>query len=420
MTEESPSVSSRHPEACRRVTFKGFGKFLLLFEFTLDFYDIACYNAIKLILKGRTMSKIFETEEDSYSIDDIPKEKRYLNTVSYDYSVEYIYNLIKKKKIILEVPFQRQQIWKTDKSSALIESIIMNVPIPPLYFAEEENGDWLVLDGLQRLSSILNYFDNEFALTKLEVLKDLEKVKYKDLPPKSKSLLNDGLLRVNIIRKDSHKDIKYDIFMRLNRGAVTLNYQELRNCLYRGNLNDAAKELCSENEDFLKILGATKPDKRYLDVELVIRYFAISDNVRLNDNDEYELYDYRSKLVQYLNDYMDNHKDCTLEEKQIFKDRFNDTIEKVVAVFGHDNAFRDPTVESRKLYKPIFDFIMPSFERYDLQKLISDKQLILDAYKEFLSVTTNHDTISFRTSDKDMVNKRINGWFKILENALSL
>ena len=55
------------------------------------------------------------------------------------------------------------------------------------------------------------------------------------------------MLRVNVIKKDSHRDIKYDIFMRLNRGAVTLNYQELRNCMYRGNLNDAAKELCEEN-----------------------------------------------------------------------------------------------------------------------------------------------------------------------------
>ena len=116
--------------------------------------------------------------------------------MSYDYSVQYIYDLIKKGKIILEVPFQRKQIWKTDKASSLVESIIMNVPIPPLYFAEEENGNWLVLDGLQRLSSIRNFYDNEFALTKLEVLTELNKMKYKDLPPKSKSLLDDGMLRV--------------------------------------------------------------------------------------------------------------------------------------------------------------------------------------------------------------------------------
>lgn len=112
--------------------------------------------------------------------------------MSYDYSVQYLYDLMKRGKIVLEVPFQRKQIWKSDKSSSLIESIIMNVPIPPLYFAEEENGNWLVLDGLQRLSSIKDFYDNEYALTKLEVLTELNKRKYKDLPPKSRSLLDDG------------------------------------------------------------------------------------------------------------------------------------------------------------------------------------------------------------------------------------
>ena len=96
------------------------------------------------------MSDIFQTENEAYIID-VPKEKRYLNTMSYDYSVQYLYDLMRKGKIVLEVPFQRKQIWKPEQASSLLESIIMNVPIPPLYFAEEENGNWLVLDGLQRL-----------------------------------------------------------------------------------------------------------------------------------------------------------------------------------------------------------------------------------------------------------------------------
>ena len=116
------------------------------------------------------MAEIFKQDNDSYKIE-VPKEKRYLNTMSYDYSVQYLYDLINRGKIVLEVPFQRQQIWKADQASSLLESIIMNVPIPPLYFAEEENGNWLVLDGLQRLSSIANFYNNEFALKNLEVLK---------------------------------------------------------------------------------------------------------------------------------------------------------------------------------------------------------------------------------------------------------
>ena len=365
------------------------------------------------------MAEIFQAENGTYEVD-VPKEKRYLNTISYDYSVQYIYDLIKRGKIILEVPFQRNQIWKPDKSSSLIESIIMNVPIPPLYFAEEENGNWLVLDGLQRLSSIRGFYDNEFALTKLEVLTELNKSKYKDLPLKSRSLLDDGLLRVNVIKKDSHRDIKYDIFMRLNRGAVTLNYQELRNCMYRGNLNDAAKELCKENADFLKILKQKAPHQRYLDVEFIIRYFAMSDNIAVDENGEVYINGYKGKLVQFLNEYMDTHKDCTELEKQAYKERFNSTIEKVVIVFGTDEAFRDISTENTKIYKTIADFIMPSLERMTKEYVEINKDLIYSRLKAFLAIDDIKDSLSKRTSDKDIVNKRIRMWFKEFEDAISL
>ena len=365
------------------------------------------------------MSDIFQTENEAYIID-VPKEKRYLNTMSYDYSVQYLYDLMRKGKIVLEVPFQRKQIWKPEQASSLLESIIMNVPIPPLYFAEEENGNWLVLDGLQRLSSIRNYYDNEFALNKLEVLTELNKIKYKDLPPKAKSLLDDGMLRVNVIKKDSHRDIKYDIFMRLNRGAVTLNYQELRNCMYRGNLNDAAKELCDENKVFLEILKQKKPHQRYLDVEFIIRYFAFSDNIARDANGDVFLDGYRGKLVQFLNEYMDIHKDCSLEEKQRYKDRFNDTIEKVVMVFGTDKAFRDISSDNSKIYKTIADFILPSFERMSKEYIESNKELIYTRLINFLKIDEIQDSISKRTSDKDIVNLRLRMWFKEFEDAISL
>ena len=365
------------------------------------------------------MAAIFQNENETYEID-VPKEKRYLNSMSYDYSVQYIYELIKRGKIVLEVPFQRKQIWKNDKASALIESIIMNVPIPPLYFAEEEDGNWLVLDGLQRLSSIKNFYDNEFALTKLEVLTDLNKTKYKDLPPKSRSLLDDGMLRVNVIKKDSHRDIKYDIFMRLNRGAVTLNYQELRNCLYRGNLNDAAKELCAENLNFLKILKQKAPHQRYLDVEFIIRYFAISDNIAVDENGDIFIDGYKGKMVQFLNEYMDSHKNCSEEEKQHYKDRFNSTIDKVVRIWGTDKAFRDISTNNTKIYKTIADFVMPSIERMSLEYVDGNAELIFNRLKQFLTIDDIRDSLSNRTSDKDIVNKRVKMWFKEFEDAISL
>lgn len=141
--------------------------------------------------------------------------------------------------------------------------------------------------------------------------------------------------------------------MRLNRGAVTLNYQELRNCMYRGNLNDAAKELCKENTDFLKILKQKAPHQRYLDVEFIIRYFAMSDNIAIDENGDVYIEGYKGKLVQFINEYMDTHKDCTEEEKQGYKDRFNSTIEKVITVFGTEEAFRDISTATPRYTKQL-------------------------------------------------------------------
>jgi hypothetical protein len=364
------------------------------------------------------MSEIFENEENAYRMDDIPKEKRTLNTVSYDYSVEYIYDLIQKGKIVLEVPFQRKQIWKTDKASSLVESIIMNVPIPPLYFSEEDDGKWLVLDGLQRLSSIKDFYNNSFALNKLEVLKDLDKCKYSDLNPKSKSLLDDGLFRVIVIRRDSHPDIKYDIFMRLNQGAVTLNYQELRNCLYRGKLNDMAKLLCSENQGFLDILKQKKPHQRYLDVEFVIRYFAFSDNIVKAECGDYVLNNYKSKLVQYLNEYMAGKKDFNDDNVVLYKQRFNETIQKVLSVFSAESAFRDPSGSNPKLYRTIADFVMPSFERLSMDYIRTNRESIIQKYNEFLQLPEIRNSLSKGSSDKNAVNLRIGKWFGLFGDAL--
>lgn len=364
--------------------------------------------------------RIFEKEEVSLGLD-IPKENRNLNTTSYDYSVEFLVSLMKDEnpKIILEVPFQRQFIWKKDKASQLIESIIMNVPIPPLYFAEEENNKWLVVDGLQRLYSILTFFQNEYGLYHLEIIKELENLKYKDLPPKSKSLLNDGLLRVNVIKKDSHPDIKYDIFMRLNKGAVILNYQELRNCLYRGSLNDLAKELVKGNRDFLAILKLKKPHERFLDVEFVIRSFTFVKNLKKNEGGEYYLENYKGRLVSYINAFMEANQNISHTECQRLRNLFNSAIDKVVKVFGVNDAFRDLSVRTTRVNKAIADFILVSFSLIDERDLVKNKEEIVNLLKRLLQEDEKfRQSISQRTSDTENINYRLNLWFRELGNVV--
>lgn len=363
-----------------------------------------------------------ENSDDKMEID-IPKEKRYLNTTSYDYSVEFLVDLMSGKhpKIVLEVPFQRNFIWKADRSSQLIESVIMNVPIPPLYFAEEEDGRWLVLDGLQRLNTLLTFYQNEYALKGLDIIKELDGLKYKDIPPKAKSLLNDGLMRVNVIKKDSHEDIKYDIFMRLNKGAVSLNYQELRNCLYRGELNDKVKQYVNDTPLFPLLLKLKKPHERFLDVEFIIRVLALQDKLEINQLGQYAIKGYTGRMVNFINDYMKQTKSIDSITASDIINKFHETLLKVVAVFGEQRAFKDPTSDALKFNKALSEFIMISFTQYTFEQLVSNKQAIVALLDNLLASNGEfRDSITFRTTDSDVVNLRINTWLKALKNVISV
>ncbi len=363
-----------------------------------------------------------ESTEDRMGLE-IPKEKRYLNTSSYDYSIDFLVDLMSGKipKIILEVPFQRNFIWKTDRSSQLIESVIMNVPIPPLYFAEEEDGRWLVLDGLQRLNTLVRFYQNEYALKSLEIITELDGLKYKDLPPKAKSLLNDGLMRINVIKKDSHDDIKYDIFMRLNKGAVSLNYQELRNCLYRGPLNDAVKLFVNQNKPFQRILKLKKAQERFLDVEFIIRILALQEKLELNEAGKYVIKGYSGRMVNFINDYMKRTTTMNSEQANSIINRFNENINKVIAVFGEQKAFKDPLTDYIKFNKSIGEIISISFNLFNLKELVAKKKEIIKALERLLKSNENfRNSISLRTTDSDVVNFRINLWIKELENVLSV
>jgi len=353
--------------------------------------------------------KIFEKEHDNEI--NIPKEKRKLETKAYDYSVDYIYSLMTSSppKIILEVPFQRNRIWKKERCSQLIESLIMNVPIPPLYFSEEEDGSWLVLDGLQRLSSIKTFFENEFSLQKLEIIKELERFKYKDMPPKAKNILKDALLRINVIKKESHPDIKYDIFMRLNKGAVVLNNQELRNCLYRGEFNVLLRKLV-KNKTILKILNLKKPHDRYLDVEFLLRYLSFSENLKKNKKGYY-LASYKGSLKSFMNDFMLKNQHPNEEKINAFTTKVIDTFEKVNNVLGCKGLL-NPRTKSTQINKALADVILLSFEDKSIDLLKAKRNKIIKFKNKLLNNDEFIQAISRRTSDHSAIRARLNKWFK--------
>ena len=144
--------------------------------------------------------KFDDTERQAES--EIPREVRNLTTQAYDKSVSDVVRMISDKDLVLDPDYQRNYVWDNKKASMLVESIILNVPIPVIYVSEEKDSTWSVIDGLQRLNSLKKFFDGKFKLTGLEILSELNKCEYKTLPSKASRMLRNGLLRIVMVTAD--------------------------------------------------------------------------------------------------------------------------------------------------------------------------------------------------------------------------
>ena len=262
-----------------------------------------------------------DSDQDSKIPYEIPQEVRKLTTQAYDKSVADVVRMIEDKDIRLDPDYQRNYVWDNKKSSLLIESIILNVPITVIYVSQEQDDTWSVIDGLQRLYSLKRFFEGKFKLSGLEILSELNKHDINSLNPKALRLLKNGLLRVIMITHDSNEEIKYDVFMRLNTGSVHLNEQELRNCLYRGNLNKLLKEL-TNNVQWQTLLGLKAPHKRMADRELILRFLAIYHGWNIENK---QLVGYKGRMKVFLNEFMSKNHNTNTQNLENWKQLFNET-----------------------------------------------------------------------------------------------
>ena len=360
-----------------------------------------------------------DPENPDAEAEDIPREKRVLRTQAYDKSVSDLVAMMTAEDIRLDPHYQRNYIWDNKKASLLVESILLNVPIPVIYVEEDEQSSWNVVDGLQRLNSLRRFFSNEFKLTGLEVLPELNRLQFSTLPQKAQRILKNGIFRIIVILQESHPEIKYDIFLRLNRGAVRLNEQELRNCLYRGPLNDFLKELRNVKK-FQEILGINEPHPRFADAELILRAIALTKEF---DWEKKTLSNYSGKMRGFLNLYMGENRSATEKELNKLGDVFIRSVDNVYTVFG-TKAFRriDPEtgLAERQINRAVFDAVMVTFSKYKKEKIEQQKDKIFRAFMELpQSDSKFFEALTYGTGDKPKVEYRINIWANVLDKLLA-
>jgi Protein of unknown function DUF262 len=347
-------------------------------------------------------------EEDHEEPLDFPPPERRVITQGYDLSIDTLVKQWDDGLLVLP-ELQREYVWDNGKASRLVESLLLSIPIPVLYFAETSEAKYEIIDGHQRVRSIVRYIKNEFALSSLRILDDLTRLRFHQLPDREQRFLRTRVIRAIIISADSHPTMKYEIFQRLNTGAIALNAQEIRNALNSGPLNDLLKEL--EQLAPLRVcIGRRSPRKRMVDRELVLRFLAFREG----------LSSYRPPLIRFLNRFMEDKRNAGEAERAAMRDDFIRAVSFNADVFGA-SAFRiadeNGQALERNVNRALFD--AQTFAGSRVTTSIADVD-VARVHRDAAVLYENQvfrDAIQRATGDRSRTLRRIGMYGEMLSNA---
>lgn len=362
-----------------------------------------------------------QTKEEDISSKYANTQLRIVRT-NLDYSIDYLKTSL-GTSIDLEPQYQRRSRWDNKKRSLLIESLLLNIPIPPIFLFEIEYGQYEVVDGRQRLETLKDFLDNLFPLKNLTFWKELNGKRFRELPV----IIQRGLLRRTISATvllaettrpdDSEIDVRMVLFNRLNTGGVQLNPQELRNALYDGHFNNMLftvsrtdlftnvwsipKKTPNEENDPPKALINNALYKSMADCELVLRFFAIRETILDN---------LKGSLKALLDKSMKKHKDDSKESVEKSKELFNTTLNDLYLLFD-SKPFVIPSLN--KPSRALYDALMVAYSLLTKEQ-IDDKENINKKLQESLSISTSYDILLGKGNSIEAIKLRIEEAKRIL------
>lgn len=255
-----------------------------------------------------------ERGADSGVAHEVEKTKNSLSTDRLDMSFGEIMSMYEREEIIIDPEFQRLFRWSNEQQTRFIESLVLGIPIPPIFVAETREGKWELVDGLQRISTVLSFFGvlkttpdkNKWTLSEGELVPSLKKYNSDTLPLKIQLNIKRAICRIEIVKWNSEMDMRYELFNRLNTGGSILTNQEIRNCIFRGISNEFNKflERMAAKDEFIELIRPTdkQREQKYLE-ELVLRFASlVNNNWKKSDNWK----NTGDKLSMYMTQFMKN------------------------------------------------------------------------------------------------------------------
>lgn len=366
-----------------------------------------------------------ESNDDNEILDDNSSIDRKIVWQAKDFSIREFVSMEQDGELILQPEYQRKYVMDKTLASRLIESILLDVPIPVIYLAEESNGSYSVIDGQQRLTSFISFVTgkfpdkSDFTLSGLKLLSENNRKKFSELDKEAQSKIKTATIHTIVIKKESHDDIKFEIFERLNTGSIKLNEDEIRNTIYRGNYIKLLAEL-EENGVFHSIIKKDNFKKRMIYRGMILRFFALSEKSYLN---------YKPSMKQFCNKELRDFQSMGIEKQNEYKERFKKSIELSNLLLGDksfrrfipgDNGNSNGKWSTNRINMGLFDVVMCGFVHYEKHQIIQKLDEIREALIRLMSYNDEFiNTIEIKTSDRDQLVKRFEIWFAELKKIMT-
>lgn len=338
-----------------------------------------------------------------------------------DFSIREYKTMKEDGDLTLQPDYQRKYVVDIKFASKLIESIILDVPIPSVFLVEEADGKYSVIDGQQRLTSfihfLLGYLPDEnktvFKLTGTKHLtpeqgkgKTFDQIEDSAVKKKIKTIT----IQAIIIKKSSHPDLKFAIFERLNTGSVKLNEDELRNCIFRGNYINLLDKL-HEDPIFHSLVRNVNWKKRMIYKGMILRFLSLSEKSYLN---------YKASMKQFCNKELEEYRNMDSKRALEYEQRFKKCLDLTKIVFG-TNAFRRFLVGTKtepngkwtttKINMALFDVQMCGFVQYSKNQIIPKSDEIREAMLNLMCKNQEFiNAIELKTSDTSTLKTRFEIW----------
>ena len=341
-----------------------------------------------------------------------PFDPNEIRIIPQTLSIDNLVARLRNQEIDLNTAFQRKaNLWKPEVQSRLIESLMLKLPLPAFYFDASVDDKWLVVDGLQRLSTLKNFIiDESLPLTGLDILKsyDSKNLHFSELPRMMQRRILEANVTCFLISPGTPQKVKYNVFKRINTGALSLNEMEIRNALNQGKASDYLKKF-TESDRFRTLIPL--PNERMEDRELVLRCIAFMRRSFL---------DYESPLGSFLDKAMEDLQNVSEIDFERISYLICRSIKISTQIWGKHRFSRSVIndVIKYKLNSALFEawvVVLSKLSDNEIEKIIENQYRLGSDYKQLFSDITFNESVTTSTASKKAVINR----FKYIESLVN-